>query len=350
MADEARTSPGAAGGAPPARVLIVLHGAIGDVTRALPLLCRLKRAWTTTAFSWAVEPAAEPLVRGHRDLERVVVFERRAGLRAFLPFLRQVRGLRPELTLDLQRHFKSGIVSLASGAPRRIGFHRRNSREGNHLFQTEVLAPMEHFSSKLQQFQAFADHLGVAPAPIEFGLQLGPEEEAEVDRLLAGVPVPFAALPVGSTSESRLWFPERTARVAEALVERGLACVLVGAPGEERWAEPIARASRVPLGDLTGRTSLRQLLGVLARARLAIGPDSGPMHIAAAVGTPVISLWGATSAARSAPWGSEHLAIEGQAPCMPCYRKTCDIGRVCMQHITEEMVMERVGFVLGEAS
>jgi ADP-heptose:LPS heptosyltransferase len=327
---------------PPRRVLLVLHGAIGDVTRALPLLCRLRRGLPATELYWAVEPAAEPLLRHHPALTGVVVFERARGLRAFPGFLRRVRGLRVDWTLDLQRHFKSGLVTLASGARRRVGFHRGGSREGNFLFQSEHLPPMPRFSSKLGQFLQFADHLGVAPAPVEFDLRLRPEEEDEVERLLDGVRRPFAALPVGSTAESRLWFPEETARVIEGLRQRGLDSVLLGAPGEEPLAAAILRACGVPVHDLSGRTSLRALAGVLGRAEIAVAPDSGPMHIAAAMGTPVVSLWGATSAARSAPWGSEDLVLEGSAPCMPCYRKTCPIGRECMRHITPDGVLGRV--------
>jgi lipopolysaccharide heptosyltransferase II len=328
--------------AQPRRVLIVLHGAVGDVTRALPLLCRLRRGLPEASLHWAVEPICEPLLRHHPALDGVVVFERRQGAVAFARFLAQVRRLRPDCALDLQRHLKSGVVSLASGARRRLGFHRQNSREGNYLFQTERLEPMSHFSSKLMQFQRFADRLGLPATPIEFGLRLEPEEEAEVDTLLAAVAPPFAVFPVGSTAETRLWFPAETARVIENVVAAGLAAVLVGGPGEERWAAPIKAECRVPLLDLTGRTTLRQLIGILARARLAVGPDSGPMHMAAAVGTRVVSLWGATSSARSAPWGSEDLVVEGSAPCRPCYRKTCPIGRECMRNISVEMVMEKV--------
>lgn len=331
----------------PARLLIVLGGAIGDVVRALPLLCRLRRGLPRTQIHWAVEPASAPLLRAHPALTSVVVFDRPRGLPAFASFLRRVRGLRADLSLDLQRHFKSGVVTLASGAKRRVGFHRQNSREGNFLFQTERLEPMSHFSSKLAQFQRFADHLGVPPAPIEFGLTLLPEEEVEVEKLLERVQRPFAVFGVGSTAESRLWFPAETARVIEHVAAAGLDVVLVGGPGEERWAAPIAQESHVAVHDLTGRTSLRQLIGVLARAKLTVGPDSGPMHIAAAVGTPVVSLWGATSAARSAPYGSEQLVVEGSAECMPCYRKSCPIGRLCMRNISVESVIDKVDLALG---
>lgn len=344
-----RAVSGAAGGRPlPRRLLVVLHGAIGDVTRALPLLCRLRRGLPPASeIFWAVEPAAEPLLRHHPALAGVEVFARARGARAFPGFLARVRRLGVDCTLDLQRHLKSGVVALASGARRRVGFDRSGSREGNFLFQTERLAAMPRFSSKLGQFLAFADHLGVAPAPVEFGLRLLPAEERRVETLLAAVPRPFAALPVGSTSESRLWFPEQTARVVAGLAERGLAAVLLGAPGEEPLAAAVAAAVPGGVHDLCGRTGLRELAGVLARAAVAVAPDSGPMHIAAAMGTPVVSLWGATSAARSAPWGSEELVLEGSAPCMPCYRRTCPIGRECMRHITPDGVLQRVDAALA---
>jgi ADP-heptose:LPS heptosyltransferase len=326
----------------PERVLIVLLGAIGDVTRALPLLDRLRRGYPRARLVWAVEPPAAPLLQSHPALDEVLVFDRPRGAAAFVPFLRTVRAQRADLTLDLQRHLKSGVITRASGAPVRLGFHRRNAREGNWLFTTYRLAPMAHFSSKLQQFLAFADWLEIEPAPVTFGLRLSADEERHVDQLLDDVRGPFVAAFVGSSCESRLWFADRTAAVADALAEKGLRAVLVGGPADVQFAAAVAAAARAPVVNLAGRTTLRDLIGVFSRARAAFGPDSGPMHIAAAVGTPVVSLWGATSAARSAPWGSEDGALVGPAPCSPCYLKRCPIGRVCMEHITIEAVVEKI--------
>lgn len=315
------------------RILIVLLGAIGDVTRALPLLERLRRGYPQARIVWAVEPAAAALVMQHPALDEVLVFDRPRGVPAFAQFLRCVRAARADLVIDLQRHLKSGIISLASGAPVRLGFHRRNAREGNWLFNTHTLDPMPHFSSKLQQFLRFADWLELAAAPVTFGLRLAAEEEKRVDGLLAAVRGPFVAAFVGSSCESRLWFVDRTAAVADALAARGFTVVLVGGPGDVDFAAAIVQAARAPLVNLAGRTTLRDLIGIFTRARAAFGPDSGPMHIAAAVGIPVVSLWGATSAQRSAPWGSEAHVLVGEAPCMPCYLKRCPIGRLCMEHI-----------------
>jgi len=100
--------------------------------------------------------------------------------------------------------------------------------------------------------------------------------------------------------------------------------------------------------DLVGRTTLRQLLAILARARLAFGPDSGALHLAAALGTPAVSLWGATSVLRSTPFGGERLTVVGRAPCAPCFLRDCPIERVCMRDIATDAVMARAAAVLAQ--
>jgi ADP-heptose:LPS heptosyltransferase len=319
----------------PQRILVVLLGAIGDVVRAMPLVVRVRRGFPAARITWAVEPAAAPLLERHPAIDERLVFRRDLGACAFLRFLGEVRNRRFDLTLDLQRHLKSGMVSRWSGARRRIGFHRTNTKEGNWLFNSETIPPQRHWSSKLRQYLAFADHLGLAEAPLEFGLTPSREEEERVDALLAPVRGPFAAAFVGSTWESRWWLAERTAAVLDSLHARhGLAGVLLGAPGRETaFAREIELAASGRVTNLAGATSLRDLIGILRRARIAFGPDSGPMHIAAAVGTPVASLWGATSPARSAPYGSEDLALVGHVACHPCYLRRCPVGRLCMQQI-----------------
>lgn len=321
------------------RILIVLLGAIGDVTRALPLAQRLRAAYPRAEITWAVEPLSSALLENHPAIDRRLIFERRGGAAAFLRFLHAVREVRADLTLDLQRHLKSGVTSLASRAPVRLGFAAANSREGNWLFNNRHIAAQSHFSSKLQQFQVFGDWLELPAMALDFGLQLTAAEEAQVTALLGDLDRPFVAAFVGSSCDSRIWFPDRTAAVAERLAARGVATVLVGGPGDTGFARQVVAAAHVPILDLTGRTHLRDLAGIFRRSAAAWGPDSGPMHIAAAVGARVVSLWGATSAQRSAPWGSEDLILEGPAPCSPCYRKHCDIGRVCMQNIAPDVVL-----------
>src|SRR5262249_997401 len=241
-------------------------------------------------------------------LNEVLLYRRTRGFLAFMLFLRDIRRRRFDLVLDLQRHAKSGLVSWWSGAPLRLGFHRQNSKEGNWLFNTHTIPPVPNFSLKLRQYLVFAEALGLPDDGVHFELRLRPEEEQQVETLLVSTPRPFASFFLGSRWPSRFWFPQATAAVARALQQDySMGIVLLGGRGEATFAQEVGDAVGGALTNLSGRTSLRALIGIFARARLALGPDSGPMHIAAATGTPVISLWGATSPIRSAPWDSEEF-------------------------------------------
>jgi lipopolysaccharide heptosyltransferase II len=321
------------------RVLIVLPGALGDVVRALPLLGRLRRAWAEAWIAWAVEPLSAPLLAEHPWLDETLVFARERGLRAFLPFLARVRRGRFDLVLDLGRGLKSALIARASGAPERLGFARRDGREGGWLLATRSLPPQDPMRPKLEHFLAFADALGLPPAPVAFGLAPTPAEAEEAAALTAALPRPLVAACVGSSCPSRRWFPDRMAELVDRL---GGGAVLLGAAADAAFAAAVCRAARGRVRDLVGRTTLRQLLAVLACADVAVGPDSGALHLAAAVGTRVVSLWGATSPLRSAPFGNERFTVTGDAPCAPCFLRTCPIDRVCMQAISVAAVHARV--------
>jgi ADP-heptose:LPS heptosyltransferase len=228
-------------------------------------------------------------------------------------------------------------------------FHRLNSRECNWLFQTDTIEPQPHDSSKLRQFLLFGDALGLEEAPVRFGLRPTAEADERVARLLRGTPQPFAVLVLGSSCPSRRWFAQRTAETARALWQRyGYASVLVGTAADRRFAAAVRARLDTPVCDLAGATTLSDTVGILGQAALVLSPDSGAMHIAAAVGTPVVSVWGATSAGRSAPYGSEGLAVSGRAGCAPCYLKHCPIGRLCMEEVSVAEVLARVAEVVRE--
>jgi heptosyltransferase I len=334
-----------AGGDAPRRVLIVLLGAIGDVIRALPLLGRIRRAWPQAHIAWAVEPKAQAVLEGHPWLDELIIYDRRRAPWSFVPFLARLRAGRFDLALDLQRHLKSGVASLASGAGVRLGFDRANGKELNHLFSTRHIAPQPPMRLKLLQYQAFGDALGIPPVPVEFGLASTAAERAHAAKLLADAPAPLLAVIVGSSWPSRLYFGDSIAAVIRELCGPRDGCpalfpVLIGSGRDEAaMAEEVgAHLIGVRKLNLVGRTGLRDLVAIFAECAAAFGPDSGPMHLAAAVGCPVVSLWGATAAERSAPWGFDHLALSGEIPCHPCYLRDCPIGRECMRRIAPQDV------------
>jgi lipopolysaccharide heptosyltransferase II len=332
----------------PDHILIVLHGSIGDVTRALPLANLVRRGYPKATITWSIEPSAFPLVEQHPAVDRVIVFDRTHWWKTAAPFLRQIRSRHFDLVLDLQRILKSGLISWWSRAPCRVGFHRRDCKEFNWIFNNHYIPATKGAISKLNHYLKFAEFLGLKPFPIEWGISLTAEEERRVENMLLGVGSSFAAWFVGSRWESKLWFPEQTAKSAAEVRRRyGLEIVLLGDRRDVSFAEEVVAYSGLRATNYVGKTSLREAVGILSRARIAIGPDTGLMHLSAAVGTPVVSLWGATSPIRTGPYGYESLVIQGRAACSPCYLRRCPIGRICMQSIDVAEVLVKVGKALS---
>jgi lipopolysaccharide heptosyltransferase II len=330
------------------RLLIVLPGALGDVVRGLPLLGRLRRGLRSAHIGWAVEAPSAPLLADHPWIDTLHVLERPAALRGVVRACREIRAARYEIAIDLGRGARSALVARASGAPRRLGFDRADAREGSWLAATEHVPPQGVERSKLEQFLAVAEHLDVAPGPVEFGIAPGGAERAIATELLEGLSPPIVIASVGSSCSSRRWWPDATAAVLDTLAsERGASTVLTGTRADAEFGDAVAGAMRTRARNLIGRTSLRELVAVLARARIVFGPDSGALHLAAALAVPVVSLWGATSAIRSTPWGQAWGVVVGRASCSPCFLRECPIGRVCMRAVTPEVVGDRIESVLA---
>jgi lipopolysaccharide heptosyltransferase II len=309
----------------------------------------IRRAFPRAFLAWSIEPACLPLLEGNGAIDEIILLDRRRWWRNALPFLARVRAGNFDLVLDLQRLFKSGFISWWSGAGHRIGFHRRDSKEFNWIFNNLHIPAWGEDIPKIEHYMKFADYLGLERSPLEWKFNLTAAEHAAIAHHLEKIAGPFAALFVGTRWQSKQWFPAQMSQCADYLRgEHSLDVVLLGSKDDEPLAREVAALSRSGLVNLAGRTTLREAIGIIQRARLAVGPDTGLMHIAAALGTPVISLWGATSPQRTGPYGYADLVLQGKAPCVPCGRRTCAIGRICLQSITTEQIGAKVRQVLGE--
>lgn len=322
-------------------------GSIGDVARGLSLAVVLRRAFPSARLTWLVEPKSSGIVVGHPALDEVILFERNRGWRGLGDLRRALRSRRFDLALDLQRHLKSGLFSWWSGAPRRIGFHRRNAKEFNWLFSNEQIEFLPDTVSKIEHYLAFARALGVSGASVEPGL--GHVADLPPPPVLGGWSG-YLALVLGSAWPSKDWPAAGYHRLVELITGAGQQVVLLGDRRQGEFGESLVRSA--PAGtvlNLAGRTSLAEVPAILARAALCIGPDSGPGHIAAAVGTRAVTIFGPTAPARTAPWGSEHLVVQSSIGCSPCYRRTCPgLGTMCMRLIPAERVWERALEALRE--
>jgi lipopolysaccharide heptosyltransferase II len=332
----------------PKRILIILHGSIGDVTRALPLARIIRSGYPRAHLAWSVELPSLPLVARSALVDEIILFDRRRWWRDWLPFLRRVRARRFDLVLDLQRHFKSGVISRWSGAPVRLGFNKLDCKELNWVFNNHFIPAIGDGISKLSHYLKFAEYLGLDPSTVEWKFQLSAAEAENVNKHLAAIRGDFAALFVGSRWESKRWFPAQAAECARTIRERhNCDVVLLGGKEDRTIAAEILRGAGAPITNLVGETTLPEALGVIAKARFAVGPDTGLMHVAAAVGTPVVSLWGATSPTRTGPYNFQELVIQGKAPCVPCQRRRCPIGRICMHSIEIEAINEKIALALS---
>jgi len=334
------------GGGRAPRLLIILMGALGDVVRGLCLVDAIRSAWPAARITWVVEPACADIVRLHPRIDRVVVFERKRGLRGALALRRELQQERYDITLDLQRHFKSGVFSYLSRAPRRLGFARGDAKEGNWLFNTEHVPERGESIAKVDHYLSFLGPLGIArPAALSAGLE-GVTLDSVDAPWRSQLKAPYVGLVLGSSWESKDWPVEGYHGVLASLSEAGIStAVLIGDRSREGMAQELAgkAPSSVSVVNLAGRTNLAQLVAVLRSASVCVGPDSGPAHICGAIGTPHVTLFGPTPAVRNAPQGSEDLALASAVGCSPCKRRRCPgLGKVCMKLISPETVLEAV--------
>jgi heptosyltransferase-1 len=347
----------------PEKILIILFGAIGDVARGLSLVCRIKKQLPETKIYWVVEKTSSKLIEDHPFIDEVLVFNKQDGFFSFLSFLRKVRALQCDVTLDLSRHLKGGISSYFSGSTTRVGFNKVNSREGNWLFQTKHIEPVPHFTDKINHFHKFGDAIGLPPPDeVDFGLTPRQEEIDELEKRLAqlcvqkGIKIPPVAqrilFLIGSTWKSREWPSVHFAELARVLHEKsGMTSFLVGSPSDAVKAGEILShvENTTSVVDLTGFTSLRELVVLCHLAKCGIGADSGPMHIASAAGLPVISFWGPTSPERSTPYGNKDRVLQSPIGCAPCYFRECPgLDTVCLKNITPVVVQYKFEELLKE--
>jgi lipopolysaccharide heptosyltransferase II len=328
-------------------VLIVLHGSIGDVVRGIPLANLLKRHRPALKVAWSVEPPAAPLLQAHPAIDDVITFDRYHWARVGVGYLKDLSKRKFDLVLDLQRHFKSGLIGWCTRAPVRVGFGRSDAKEGNWLFNTHHVPARKPGQSKLSMYLEFGAMLGIPTDPIEWRLSLRPNENDRVAMLLSGIQSPFAAFFVGSRWPSKRWTPEATAMLIDLVRDGwGLKTVLLGGEFDTDTAERIASLSRKGIWNLAGRTSLRDLIGILERSVFSLGPDTGTMHLSAAVGTPVVSLWAPSDPEWSGPFGNEDLIVRSPVACGPCMSRICGRATSCMAEISPDQVMIKIERVL----
>jgi len=331
----------------PERICLIKPSALGDVVQALPVLCALRRRFPEAKIAWVVASAYAELLAGHEALDELIQFDRSAvslfsasGRSELRRLAAALRSRRFDLSIDLQGLLRSGLICWLTAAERRVGMS--DAREGSWLFYTDTVRIPPDCTLAIDRYMRVASSLGAEASRIEFRVPVPAEARRWAASALQGATGPLVGLAPGARWPTKRWPADRYAVVADGLVRHfGATIVLLGSAADRQAAAAIAAA--LPTGhciDLVGKTDLKQLAAVLAQLQLLITNDSGPMHLAAAVGTPVAAIFTCTSPARAAPYGP-HIVIEPDIWCAGSYLRRC--ARMdCLIALSPDLVLQRV--------
>ncbi|MCM2264964.1 MAG: lipopolysaccharide heptosyltransferase I [Desulfuromonadales bacterium] len=344
------------------KVLIVKASALGDVVHALPVLAWLKSADPAVEIDWLVEDGFASLLDGHplvRKVHRLATRSWRqqgwlAAIREGWQAVERIRRENYDVVLDLQGNSKSGLFVLLSGASRRYGFDRQGVREWPNLLATNRrvrLTAAEHHISERSlaiaraAFPLGQEHLTAGPLPIR------PEAAAQIDTLLADFGLSarrFAVLHYGTTWTTKLWPTANWQTLVCGLeAETGLVPVLTWGSNEERGVVEQLAVAAGGRALLWPRGTLPELAALLARADIVVGGDTGPIHIAAAVGTPTVSMYRVTDGCRNGPRGERHVCLQTPLDCSPCLLKHCEKDLECGLSIPVTAVLHAMQALLA---
>lgn len=341
----------------PERICIIKPSALGDVVQTLPLLPVLKARYPRSTITWVVNRELADLVTLHPCLDEVLLFDRRGGWREWTRLLSELESRRFDLVFDLQGLFRTGAMTLATRAPIRVGL--QTAREGSSFTTNCVIANSGRNVPAQARIWRIAEILGFGDAEKQTQVVVSNSDRDWADAILRSLPRPIVAVHPGARWETKRWPVEKFA----ALLDRGHqtwsgSTIILGSRGEQADADRLqqqlqqlctisARGSfsrSEPILNLAGQTTLKQLAALLRRVDVTISNDSGPMHLAAGLGTPTLGLFTCTSATRSGSTGTQHEMVSTNVSCAASYCKRCpkrgELHLACHNELNVERVWQ----------
>ncbi len=329
------------------KVLFFKPGAIGDLLHALPALKALKQKYPAALVTVVVSPGLESLLQGTPVADRVLVFDKsqlKKSLRYFIEFGLRLRDERYELFVDMQPSARSFVLRRICGAKQTL-VYRKQKHAGR---VARRLHAVHNFMETLRP-------IGIDESAESIELHLPDEALRSVDRFLSEKGVdrnrPLIALNcgVGAARPARNWFPERFGSLADRLIrELGAAVVFVGGKEDEELVRNVMAGMKETALSAAGELSIAESAALLARCACLVSSDTGPLHLATAVGTRVVGLFGSTDPMRTGPVGRGHRILIKDLACVPCEEKHCPLGmRACMDAISIEDVFQAVRKAAG---
>ena len=338
----------------PSRILLVRTSALGDIVHALPVLTALRRHLPHATLGWVVESSMAPLLEGHPDLDEVLVvslrrwrrqLHRPGTWREMLDFFTRLERFAPELVLDLMGNHKAGVLAALTLADRRVGVARAFRREpSSSIWINEPVTPRGEHSVDRALATLSALDLPIEPADFGGDKLLREEAPEALDRL-ANSGERRVLIQPGAGWGNKRYPPESFGQVAGLLHrEIGLRSWVAAGPAEETLAEEVTAASDGSAEVLVAPT-LDFLATCLRHSCLVIGGDTGPVHLAHALGTPVLCLMGPTAPATNGPYGDPEGAFWRELPCSFCHKRF-DEAKLCLTDLQPGEIVERARHLL----
>ena len=346
------------------KILIVKLSAIGDVIHTLPSLNAIRKHYPDAHITWLIEEAASSLVIGHEALDRVIISKRKQWIKKIFgqsclknikeayQFIKELRDTEYDLIIDFQGLLKSAVLIALARGKRKIGFDKgMEHMEHSYIFLNERIPPVNMDNHALLRSLMLINALGIKSKEIEYKIPVSDYTRNITNELLerhgikgAGL---FVAINPVAKWETKLWDNRKFALLADRLIEKYNASVIfTGSQSDKSTIKNIMSFMSKKAVNLAGKTTLKKLAALYEKTRFVISTDTGPMHMAAAVGTPVIALFGPTAPWRTGPFGSEHKILRSGPDCSPCFKRQCNTID-CMKQISVEQVLDAANSILS---
>jgi lipopolysaccharide heptosyltransferase II len=342
----------------PGSLLVRATNWLGDAVMTTPALATLRSAHPRARIVLLARPAVAELFLHHPDVDEVLVYERpgrHAGIPGRLRIAVELRRRRFDAALLLQNAFDAALLAFLAGIPERAGY----ATDGRRMLLTHPVrvTPDLLTGHEVAYYLALLERLGI-PRPESPALRVAVtagERDAmgiRLENLGLRRGAPFLAVNPGAAyGSSKRWVPDRFAAVADALSKEWNAGVVVlGSAAEASLAREIETAMTGPVVNLAGRTTVREMMALLSLSSFLVTNDSGPMHVAAALGVPLVAVFGPTDWRRTSPWSSRARIVRVGVDCSPCRLRTCDRGHECMLGVTPAMVIDAARELLPEGA
>src|SRR5208283_1160778 len=326
----------------PAKLLIIKPSSLGDVVHSLPFLNVIRESFPHAEIHWVLAKGLEGLLENHPMVQKLLVINKdrwkemkrlRGTWSEFKSLLGELRGESYDIAVDLQGLLRSGILAAASKAPVRLGF--REAREGSRLFYTQSITGGREIHA-VDRYLKIASSLGCDTRTVAFPMPLV-KESLKIRQLKQEIGE-YSVFAPGARWKTKQWSAERFGRLSSLLSIRS---IIIGSGADEALAQEAVAYSKGKAISMAGKTDIKEMISLIRKAEFMVTNDSGPMHIAAACGVPVVALFGPTNPARTGPYGIGHVIIRGAGACAPCYKKKCDDIR-CMDSILVDEVHEAI--------